>query len=127
MSEDPRFTDVYNQRRKEAETLHAALMDYLNSEAATIKDIADKYNLTVSRLAKHATIHIKPEHRRWTGKGRSPMAVPPEDIKQVLLDSLEHGHPYAALVHGVTSQMSRYYRYRWRDWLVENGHLEEKE
>lgn len=125
MSEDHRFTDVYNQRRRETETLHSALTEYLNSEAATIKDIAERYGITISRLAKHATIHIKPEHRRWAGKGRSPMAAPPEDIQQVLFDALQNGHPYATLVHGVTPQMSRYYRYRWRDWLVGQGHLKE--
>ena len=126
MSTDPRFTDVYNERREAAETLHSALLEYLNSEAASIKDIADKHGLTVSRLAKHATIHIRPEHRRWAGKGRQPMDSPPDDIRQILLDAVEHGHPYVALVHGITSQMSRYYRYRWRDWLIANGYLRDK-
>jgi hypothetical protein len=126
MIEDPRFTDVYNQRRRETEILHTALKEYLDSESATIKDIADKHGLTLSRLAKHATIHIKAGHRRWAGKGRAPMEGPPDDIKQMLLDALNNGHPYATLVYGITPQMSRYYRYRWRDWLISEGHMKDK-
>lgn len=121
MKPDPRFVPGYNEANEKRERVHNAMLDYMDNPQDSMHAIADRHNLTQSQLAKHISMYVLPENRRGHTTGKKPQTEPSDKVKKILLDAAEHGHAYSALTNETTAQMSRYYKYRWRHWLAEQG------
>jgi hypothetical protein len=126
MDHDTKFAPDYLTQRVTRERLHKAMLDYLEYPEQSLEVIAERHKLTATQLSKQVCMNILPDYRRWAGTGKSKALEPSDRVKKIMLDALKNGHPYSALTNNITPQMSRYYKHRWRHWLVTNGHLLEQ-